>query len=268
MTSGRGRTRPHLPPAHARFAVALSEVVESAGLAQYRLADKSSVSPTTLSGYLCGHRLPQTGDTVDRLYTTAERHAQLARRSLPCSRDRLRELLRLAQLERWQAGAGAGTAPERPSPVAPEQPASRPVAARRRLQRRVRMYGMRQRTPRPTARATVPVPPEKGDRHRAPAQDTAPWAAEAEEVRRHFAEGREWDAYLMLRNAASTVPAHEFPGVVSSCRAAGLEQAVETLLKTAAEREIRAVLTITAALHEQRQYEDAGVMLTAARGSI
>jgi hypothetical protein len=72
----------------------------------------------------------------------------------------------------------------------------------------------------------------------------------------------------MLRNAASTVPAHEFPGVVSSCRAAGLEQAVETLLKTAAEREIRAVLTITAALHEQRQYEDAGVMLTAVRGSI
>jgi hypothetical protein len=55
---------------------------------------------------------------------------------------------------------------------------------------------------------------------------------------------------------------------LASCPPAGLEQAVETLLKTAAEREIRAVLTITAALHEQRQYEDAGVMLTAVRGSI
>ncbi|MFJ8587681.1 hypothetical protein ACIRD2_23955 [Streptomyces sp. NPDC093595] len=260
--------RPGLPPAHAEFTSALDEVARSVGLAQNRIAVKAGIPATTLSGYLCGHRLPKNGESLDRVYTAMEKHAQAKERSLPRSLAEMRKLFELAVRERWEARSGTDTGAGEPSAAAHTLPAPRRTSPRRRLQRRVRMYGARRKAALSAGRAAVPVPPERGDRHRTVGTSTAaPWATEAEEIRSHFAGGRAWDAYQMLRNTASTVPAHEFPGVVSSCREAGLEQAVETLLKTAAEREIRAVLSITAALHQQHQYEDAGVILAAACNS-
>ncbi|GLF93514.1 hypothetical protein [Streptomyces yaizuensis] len=262
-------------PAQAAFRSALRAVIKASGQAQCRVAQRSGLPETTLSGHLTGHRLPQSPEEPGQVYAAAEEYAARAGRTLPFTAAELKGLWEQARLEQHGLGAAvprtSAGQPSRAQRSACENSSTR----RRRIRQRVRIYARRRTPSRPLATAAVPVPRAEGDRLTAPSAPLPPqssavpgkWQAEAAEVGRHLAAGREWDAFMVLRNTGSTVPAHEFPGVVSSCRAAGLPEAAEILLRAAAERETQAVLNIAAAMHDHQQYEDMGLMLAAARST-
>ncbi|MGW1979289.1 hypothetical protein [Streptomyces sp. NPDC001889] len=269
-TSEREQGGRRLGSSHAQFRRALKHVVKSCGLTQERIASRAGVPATTFSGYLTGYRLPKEAASLTCVYAVMEEHAAKSHHVLPWSLEDLERLRSQALLERCGAHSGdgaprVGEAPGKPqSPVA-ELPAPLRRARTRLMRQRVRLYG-RRRIVRPReVPVKVPVPPQQGDRHVSFGAQGDGWVPETEEVLGHFAAGRDWDAYMVLRNTASTASAHEIPEIVSACRSAGMEDAVEIVLRAAAQRDTRAVLNITAALHERRQFDDAGVVLAAAR---
>ncbi|MFL1902729.1 hypothetical protein ACJWDR_27030 [Streptomyces tauricus] len=63
----------------------------------------------------------------------------------------------------------------------------------------------------------------------------------------------------------SSLPSSDFPLAVASYRQAGAEEAVETMLNAAADRDVQASLNITAALLEEGHLGDARALLSALR---
>ncbi|MEU0641687.1 hypothetical protein [Streptomyces umbrinus] len=220
----------------------------------------------TISGYLHGDRIPEQGK-LDRIYKVLEEAAQQTHTELPYSLRKLlsmrAEVLR-ARIERGMVGDPLALRPVAERTATSETPAPRTSGAARRSRRRRRIAPLRGRVSHLPTRNEVPVPSEEGDRHLTQDSGTSR-AAELDAYRGHQAAGRTRDAYMILWSMANALPVREFPAVVMSYRAAGLTEAAETLLHTAARREVQAALNIAAALHDNDQYEDAGVMLNAAR---
>ncbi|MCX4908395.1 helix-turn-helix transcriptional regulator [Streptomyces sp. NBC_00878] len=263
---GRRPLGDELPAELRRFTEALRETTDSVPLTQSRIADKAGAGEAAISGYLNGNRVPEQGK-LEKIYKVLEEAAQRTHTELPYCLGKLlsmrAEVLR-ARIERSVGGDIPVLRPVEERTADSEQPAPRVSRAARRSRRRRRITPLRGRvSPLPT-RDEVPVPSGEGDRHLI--QDSGPSrAAELDAYRSHQAAGRTRDAYMILWSMANALPVREFPAVVMSYRAAGLAEAAETLLHTAARREVQAALNIAAALHDNDQYEDAGVILNAAR---
>ncbi|WP_330349507.1 helix-turn-helix domain-containing protein [Streptomyces sp. NBC_00582] len=256
------------------FVLALRQVKDSTGLTQQRIAKAADVAPTTLSGYLNGRRLPEDqhlaqifaviADDIRRrgghephsLSELRKLKEQAARTCASCPLHARREL-------KAEASPTSNAASPR-SAVKRKPPASRVVRSSGR--RKIRIHGGHRRpisvSP---SRTAVPVPLQEGDRHRTQVANDA-LTAELSTLRRHQAAGRTRDTHMLLWNKARSIKPGEFPETLAVYRAAGLEEEVETLLRTAAaERDVRAVLNIVAALHDSHQYADAQAILEAAR---
>ncbi|MFD8740115.1 helix-turn-helix domain-containing protein [Streptomyces sp. NPDC059618] len=257
----------------AQFVTALRRLKDSTKLTQQQVARAAGMAPTTFSGYLNARRLPEEGDLGRLWEVISEDVRQRGGGDVgPHRLDELRALrdsasvcatcLRRGGYAPRPTAAALGMASA--SDTAERQPARRIVRVRRR--RRIRLYGGRRRTiPIPPQHAEVPVPRQEGDRHAGP-ELTAALAAELRTLRDHHAAGRTRDTHVMLWSKARSISPDEFPPAVAAYRAAGLEEEVETLLRTAAEeRDTRAVLNIVAALHDSHQYADAQAVLTVAR---
>ncbi|MFJ7048860.1 hypothetical protein ACIQVC_36465 [Streptomyces sp. NPDC101112] len=248
------------------FAEAFRETMDSVRLAQSRIADRAGVGQATISCYLHGVRIPQPGK-LKGIYSVLEEAARQADTKLPYSLSKLlcmRSDALWARNERSGIANDAPTTHTDPHPAVPEMPAPRLSRAARRIRRRRRIAPTRGQVSALPTRIEVPVPPEEGDRHLNQDADVSR-AAEVDAYRGHQTAGRTRDAYMVLWGVAKTLPVREFPAVVTSYRAAGLGEAADTLLRTAALRDVQAAVNIAAALHDNDQYEDASVILNAAR---
>ncbi|MFD9329121.1 helix-turn-helix domain-containing protein [Streptomyces sp. NPDC060065] len=251
------------------FAIALRAVKDSTDLTQQQIAEAAGMAPNTFSGYLNGSRLPED-EPLTRIWKVISEDVRQKGASEAHTLDELRTLREQAVRCAACTRRGSVALPEKPSPAAADvdaptkgQPASRIVHGRAR--RRVRLHGSRRRMiPGPPPHTEVPVPLQEGDRHLTPNVSDV-LAAELRTLRRHQAAGRTRDTHMMVWGKARSTTPGEFPETVAVYRAAGLEEEVETLLRTAAERDVHAVLNIVAALHDRHQYEDAQAILAAAR---
>ncbi|MET8692728.1 helix-turn-helix transcriptional regulator [Streptomyces bauhiniae] len=256
-------------PDLGKFVTAMRDLKDCTSLTQEKVADASGLAASTYSSYLNGARLPKDKD-IRAIYGVISEDVRLRNRTLTSSLD---ELIAL----RWRAslcvscpqreGRAPVPGPESPSAEAPAsergRPAPRPV--RRLARRRVHIYGSRRRTASVPPRTEVPVPLPEGDRHLTAAEGPA-LAAELALLHRHQAAGRVRDTYMLVWDRARKITPGDVPEVLAAYRASGLEEAAEALLQTVVvERDVRAVLNIVAALHDDHQYMDAQTILTAAR---
>ncbi|MET7661121.1 helix-turn-helix transcriptional regulator [Streptomyces sp. NPDC005373] len=240
-----------LPPEYAEgrcsFATALREIKDCTLLTQAEVAKRAEMSTSTLNGFLNGRNEPRP-EQLGAIYDVVLQDTRLLGTTPPLTRD---DVFRL--LAHW-----------RPDPLPrPKVVAQRPAAdiAKRRFYRE-RARRRRRLSSGVAVHAEVPVPQREGDRHlRANTSDT--WT-DLGALTRHLNEQRRQDAFFMLWQSATTLPAHAIPGVVASCRAAGFTEEADTVIANAARRDTRAVLRIAASFHAQEQYEDATMLLNAA----
>jgi len=264
------RTWKELPPgitaAHGALVTALREIRECSTRTQADIARDAHQEPTTLSNHLNAGRIPDEALLRD-FYSVVEKDAS-GRGPLPHTLEFLLEL-RIRAKKKHCLCCSVGYPVTTTSPQAkPPQPASHSVKGpdrmrARRLRREARQHGF----PIPQGRAGVPVPRSKGDRHPADAAELT-WS-ETGVVARYLADGRKRDAGFLLWQAGASYSAAEIVVAVSSCRAAGLDDAAEAILINAAERTDRqAVLMIAAALDKAGRHGDVTFMLTAAMRAV
>ncbi|WP_148710272.1 hypothetical protein [Streptomyces sp. 3211.6] len=238
---------------------------------QAAIAASGFLVATSLSNHLNGGRIPDES-LVRAFYRVIQDEVSAAGTAavpLPCSLEELLELRRLARVQHCscvphpRAAPPGGSGTETPaSPVsepAPVRPSLR--AGRRRLRHgraltRTAVFAA-------SARQRVPVPLQEGDRPRALVVDTD-WT-EMQTLTGFLSDGRRRDAGLLLWRAGRTLSAPELVEAISSCRAAGLDEAAESVLTSASERaDKQAVLNIVAALRHAGREEDVEYLLTAA----
>lgn len=249
--------RPH---AIHSFVSALRDIKDCTPLAQASIADQAGVSQTTFSGYLNGRRVPER-HKLEALFKVIQDDVQQRGRHLPHDLSALftlRERARAANGPHFASVSASGTG-DQSLPTDPE-PAAEDVAL--------------DFTDAATSAPRVPVPQQQGDRHPrtlparglSPDPSTVGQGFSMDEIRRHYASGRRWDAVVLISHAARRLPSGDFPAAVFALRGTGIERAVESLLKAAAaSRDTNAVINIAAALHEHQQFEEVGVVLAAAR---
>lgn len=237
------------------FVSALRDIKDCTPLAQASIADQAGVSQTTFSGYLNGRRVPER-HKLEALFKVIQDDVQQRGRHLPHD---LSALFTLRERARAANGPHFASVSNQGSPTHPE-PAAEDVS-----------LGFRDAA---ASAPRVPVPQQQGDRHprTLPASDlshdpsTSGHGFSVDEIRRHYASGRRWDAVVLISHAARRLPSSDFPAAVFALRGTGIERAVESLLKAAAaSRDTNAVINIAAALHEHQQFEEVGVVLAAAR---
>ncbi|MEV6178955.1 helix-turn-helix transcriptional regulator [Streptomyces sp. NPDC052015] len=256
------------------FVLALREVKDCTSLTQEQIAKAADVAPTTFSGYLNGRRLPES-EQLARIYKVIAEDIRGRGGREPRSLGELRRLRERAahtclscpherQSRPPEEALSANVTASPTTAAQRRRPASRPVRILGR--KKIRLHRSHRRLNSvPPSRTAVPVPLQEGDRHRTLVTSET-LTAELSALRRHQAEGRTRDRHMMLWNKARSIRPGEFPETIAAYRAAGLEEEVETLLRTAAaERDVRAVLNIVAALHDSHQYADAQAVLAAAR---
>lgn len=249
---------------HRRFVTALRRVRECSGQTQETIASRANQAATTLSNHLNGGRVPEP-QLLTSFYKVVEEDAWEKGAELPHPLDALLEM-RLAALKKHCSCCAVGypaDTGESPAEEA-EAPASRPV----------RNSGYESRADQNTAvaagsasgaaaRTRVPVPLPQGDRHPKILPDEN-WS-ELSILTGYLSEGRHRDAYMVLWSAATTLSSHDVTDVVMACRSAGLDDEADTVLASAGGRDAQAVLNIASAFHDRHLYEDAGVILAAAK---
>ncbi|MGW1707242.1 hypothetical protein ACWCP8_17280 [Streptomyces sp. NPDC002206] len=247
--------------AHRALVTAMREIRDCSPRTQAAIAGNAHQAATTLSNHLNGGRIPEEPLLRD-FYEVIEKDAAAEGVLLPHTLDALLELRVQAQKKHCRC-CSVGYPPAH-TQTGPEQPAPRivrnsPVRRARSLRRQVRRreFSVLQE------RMRVPVPRAEGDRH--PAQAAEVTWTETGVVARYLADGRKRDADLLLWRAGTSYSADNILRAVSSCRSAGLRDAAETILITAAERtDKQAVLNITAAFNNAGRHEDVAFMLAAA----
>ncbi|MFB8212712.1 hypothetical protein [Streptomyces sp. NPDC056010] len=241
---------------------ALREIRECSPRTQADIARDAHQEPTTLSNHLNGGRIPDITLLQD-FYATVEKDASAAGAGpLPHTLDALFELRARARKKHCACctvgypGASEDARQERPASPVAETPG---LARARRLRRRALRREL-SLAPKPSG---VPVPLPQGDRHPVDAAELS-WP-ETRLVAGYLASDRKHDAGFLLWRAGLTYAAADIVRAVTSCRTAGLHDAAEAILITAAERPDRqAVLSIAAALGNAGRHEDVAFVLSAA----
>ncbi|MFF1256455.1 helix-turn-helix domain-containing protein [Streptomyces sp. NPDC058321] len=239
-TQGWKAIPPECPDETRTFASALRRIKDCTETTQEQLAGRCGLGTSTLNGYLNGRCLPKA-ETLRRIYAEVQEDTDAVGRSLPHSLDRLLTLL-------------PGQSAKRDTTV--------PKPAVKVSHRRHTAAFARRRQLRAHKRVQVPVPLPEGDRH-LHANEGAGWT-ELEYLVSRLTRRQTQDAFFMIWRSAMTLPAHEIPRMVASCRSAGLPEAADTVIANAARRDVDAVLRIVASFHESRQYEDATLLLNSA----
>ncbi|MEW1635768.1 hypothetical protein AB0469_17020 [Streptomyces sp. NPDC093801] len=249
----------------------LRKLRECSPRTQAAIAASGFFVATSLSNHLNGGRVPDE-PLVKAFYDVIQDDVSATGTRglpLPCSLEELLELRRLARVQHCAcvphprtAAPGESKAETPASPVcepAPGRPS--PGTVRRRLRRsnalsRTAVFAA-------SARQRVPVPLPERDRPRALAADTD-WS-EMRTLTGFLSDGRHRDAGLLLWRAGRTLSAPEVVEAIGSCRAAGLDEAAESVLTSASERaDKQAVLNIVAALRHAGREQDVEYLLTAA----
>lgn len=245
------------------FVIAFRETLASVGSAQYVIAGKAGVGQSSISCYNTGKRVPEQA-SLERIYKVLEAEAQRRGRVLPHTLTHLHGLREAAKIESIApASLAAWTASTNSAPTAPTP--CKPAAAALRNRRRLKRAMLAQRkASAASAPAEGPVPLPAGDRPSAGIS----YAADIAEYRRHVAAGRVRDAHFIAWAMGSNLPSLEFPRAVSSYRKAGAAEGAETMLSTAANRDIQTSLNIVAALLTAGQLADAQKLLAALRTDI
>ncbi|MGW2187641.1 hypothetical protein [Streptomyces sp. NPDC001719] len=274
-------------PAHRTFTERLRELRLLIDDSLDGIAPKVHSSSTSLSKWLRATELPKDNGSVVEFHDLAAKSAGPEAGLGPHSRDSLISLLEQARAEAEEtklcANCRAALTEEEPRAAeAPDLSAVVHAASRERrarpepspdrqkpaihVGRPYRNASLRRaralQLPASTAQTAAPVPPEEGDRQR-PRLPEASWTG-LEEVAAHFTGGRVHDAVTILQNAGRTLPVQEVLNAVAACRSAGLNHAAESMLNSAGQRDIRAVLYLASAFNQQRRHADADVLLRSA----
>jgi transcriptional regulator with XRE-family HTH domain len=223
-----------------RFASALRRIKDCTDTTQEKLAHRCGLRVSTLNGYLNGRVFPKP-ETLRQIYAAVRQDTDPVGRGLPFTLNGLLALL----------------------PGHPVEPCSAPAkpAVRIAHPRHAAAFA-RRRQSRAGKRVQVPVPPPRGDRH-LHTNEGAGWT-ELETLVSRLAQRQTQDAFFMIWRSAMTLPEHEIPRVVASCRGAGYPEAADTVITNAARRDVHAVLRIVASFHASHQYEDATKLLNSA----
>ncbi|MFJ5719813.1 hypothetical protein [Streptomyces sp. NPDC093149] len=245
--------------AHRALVTALREIRQCSPRTQAQIAKDAHQAATTLSNHLNGGRIPEEA-LLQGFYEVIAKEAA-GGEPLPHTLDALLELRIHAQKKHCDCcSVGYPSAGEEG-----KRPASRAVRISR-VQRqalRLRRLTRRRDLSMPQTRIRVPVPRAEGDRHPSEAAEVT-WT-ETAVVARYLSDGRNRDADLLLWRAGTSYSADNILKAVASCRAAGLPDAAEAILISAAERtDKRAVMSITAAFNHAGRHEDVAVLLAAA----
>ncbi|GHG58153.1 hypothetical protein [Streptomyces griseocarneus] len=274
-----------MPAARREFAEAMRGIRSCLDLSQRGIATAVQSNKTTVNECLNARKVSRGDiDVIKRIYDLAAQSAQHA--ALPVTWDKLVLLFE----ELWKEEERL--APRSPIAVPhtskkerqPRAVATPPV--RRRLTRvrngrshqRAAIRRARQATAHvgasaattdleaSTASAVAPVPSRQGDR---PHENNSERLTEMswpglQEVAVHLDRGRTLDAVTILRNAGWALPVEEVPGAISDCRAAGLDDAAETMLSSAGQRDINAVLYLATTFNNEHRHDDVGALLRSA----
>ncbi|MCX5397275.1 hypothetical protein [Streptomyces sp. NBC_00102] len=254
--------------AKRRFVAQLRKVREESQCTQAEIAQAIPLAASSLSNHLNGGRVPEEAHLAS-LFANIETEVIARGGQMPCSLSTLLELREKALFRHCaccsrDTAASVSLSETSPGGEAGEEEPPIPRSAHRVLPRhlRTRRYGRRTKIEIPT-RTDVPVPLQQGDRHTSSFLEET-WPAAVSELADTLSTSRYREADIMMWSAATNLTAHDVQVFVAGCRAAGLEEAANQVLTTAARRDAQAVISIAAALHEQKQYDDAGRLLTAA----
>ncbi len=218
------------------FFDALHATLDAVGRTQEVIARRAGVGTSTMSCYSTGRRVPVL-ENLEKIYKVLEAEGVDQGIKLPHSLSDLLDLRLEAELEKRfpEAAAKVPYKVESVIPSAVEAALVEPAVA--------------------------PVPPDEGDRR----NSVTRYAADIADYARHLAAGRIRDAHSHAWFMGSSLPSSDFPLAVASYRQAGAEEAVETMLNAAADRDVQASLNITAALLEEGHLGDARALLRALR---
>ncbi|MFD1833145.1 hypothetical protein ACFSJS_26375 [Streptomyces desertarenae] len=175
-----------------------------------------------LSALINGRRKRPSERVLKDLHRQAVQHAERQGLPTPIPLDEL-EKLRKAVME-YSA---------RPARLCASCPAAGPGPAIRHVQSTV-------------TSAVLPVPLTEGDRQHS-GTDAPVWSG-LDGLAAHIGEGRAQDAVVILRYAGGAAAPQETAAALASCQSHGLEEAARDLLKYAAERVDRDVMSITKSL--------------------
>lgn len=245
------------------FVMAFRETLASVGSAQYVIARKAGVGQSSISCYNTGKRVPEQA-SLERIYKVLEAEAQRRGRALPHTLAHLhglREAAKIESISPASAAAWSVSTNSTPTGATPCKPAAMALRNRRRLKRA--MLAQRKASP-SSAPAEGPVPLPVGDR---PSAESS-YATDVAEYRRHVAAGRVRDAHFIAWAMGSNLPSLEFPSAVASYRKADAAEGAETMLSTAAKRDIQTSVNIVAALLTAGQVADAQLLLAVLRTDI
>ncbi|MBV1938279.1 hypothetical protein KUF83_17160 [Streptomyces sp. BV286] len=225
-----------LPSRQEMFTAALRQTLAAAGRTQERIARNAHIGVSSMSCYATGRRVPRL-EKLESIYKVLEAEAVDQGFDLPYSLAHLLDLRAGAELEKY--------APEAAATVLHEvEPVIHDLAA----------------AP-PGEQTVAPVTPHEGDRR----NSVTPHAADIAAYGRHLAAGRVRDAHFHAWVMGSKLPSNEFPLAVASYRRSGAEEAVETMLNAAADRDVQASINIAAALLDEGHLADARVLLNVLR---
>ncbi|MFH8463917.1 hypothetical protein [Streptomyces sp. NPDC017991] len=218
------------------FTAALRLTLAAADRTQGRVAEKAGIATSSMSCYVTGRRVPRLGK-LESIYKALEAEAVDQGFDLPYSLADLLDLRAGAELEKRAPEATATVLHEVESVI-------------------------RDLVEAPPGEQTVaPVTPHEGDRR----NSVTPHAADIAAYGRHLAAGRVRDAHFHAWVMGSRLPSNEFPLAVASYRRTGAEEAVETMLNAAADRDVQASINIAAALLDEGHLADARVLLNVLR---
>ncbi|MGW0902665.1 helix-turn-helix domain-containing protein [Streptomyces sp. NPDC002853] len=245
------------------FVTAFRETLGSVGRAQNVIARKAGVGQSSISCYNTGKRVPEQA-SLERIYKVLEAEARRCGSTLPHSLAQLHGLREAAKIESiapvtaaaWTSGTDSAL-----TGAIPCRPASAALRNRRRMKRA--MLAQRNAAP-GLAPPEGPVPPREGDR---PSAGNS-YAADVAEYGRHMAANRVRDAHFIAWAMGSNLPSLEFPRAVASYRKANLAEGADTMLSTAANRDMQTSVNIAAALLDVGQLMDAQRLLTAIRTDV
>ncbi|MFE1797803.1 helix-turn-helix domain-containing protein [Streptomyces sp. NPDC059517] len=218
------------------FTAALRLTLDAAGRTQESVARRAGIAASTMSCYATGRRVPRVGK-LESIYKVLEAESADQSFDLPYSLAYLLDLRAGAELEK-RAPEAAATVLHEVEPV---------------------IHGLVEAPP--EEQTVAPVIPQEGDRRNSVASHAADIAAYG----RHLAAGRVRDAHFHAWVMGSRLPSNEFPLAVASYRRSGAEEAVETMLNAAADRDVQASINIAAALLDEGHLADARVLLNVLR---
>ncbi|WP_221355825.1 helix-turn-helix domain-containing protein [Streptomyces beigongshangae] len=218
------------------FTAALRLALAAADRTQGRIAEKAGIAASTMSCYVTGRRVPGL-ENLESIYKALEADVVAQGGELPHSLPYLLDLRLDAALEK-RFPETLAKAPHEAEPAIPDASESSPAE-----------------------QTVAPVPSSEGDRRNSVTSHAADIAAYG----RHLAAGRVRDAHFHAWAMGSRLPSNEFPLAVASYRRSGAEEAVETMLNAAADRDVQASINIAAALLDEGHLADARALLNVLR---